>query len=339
MIRLLQIGLCLWVCSAVFVKSGHSQDTATKPKSESSAKERWNQLSEPEREKFRQIYNNFKTLSKDEQLKLRDRAQAVKRECDLIEKRVSADDHAVISVLGTDAKDQVLRQAVMEVFRARYRGMEHILSKDKIQAALQLEPAARDAALRRLAEEMLGEIVKKTLRSAEKRKTITTEESARISAMDPHLAWAEVLDIRKKSTLADIERHPERFGEITDTEMSELRTMPTEKFFSRIEALRAVPRVFGDKLPCPPGPNDKFGRSHGPHFNEELRAKLEAEIRAKAKAALLAKGVSPEEAEKQIKETPPWMLMKNLGGRGKRESSPSSRRGKPEHEKRDHEKK
>lgn len=332
MIRLLQIVTGIVLCSSVFVINAPAQNiiNITPPKTEASAKERWKQLSEEEREKFRQIYNSFKTLPKEEQSKLRDRAQAVRRECDLIEKRLSADDRAVISALGTDAKDQVLRQAVMELLRARYRGIEYMMSKDKIRAALQLAPAERDAALRKLAEEMLGEVVKKTVQIAEKRKTITTEEAARIAAMDPRDAWTEVLDIRKKSTLADIERHPERFGEITDSEMLELRTLPTEKFFPRIETLRAVPRVFSEKSFCPTGPNDNFGRGGpGHHHHEEFRAKFDQEIREKAKAALLAKGVSPEEAEKQIKETPPWVLMKNLGSRGKRESSPSSRRGKP----------
>jgi hypothetical protein len=274
--------------------------------------ERWKQYSEEERNHLREIYKNFKKLSPEEQSKLRERAKDLWRERDMFEKKLSSEDRAVLDALGSELKDEFLKRAMVEVIRGRHRGIESMLPKERILEALKLPVGQREESLKKLAEDALGQVIQSTLAFAEQKKLINSEERARIAAMSPRAAVSEVLEIRKKGFLLEMERHPERFDNLTDAEKEELKAMPTEKFFSRIEALRTVPRVFGDRRERDhdhDARDEHERRERGQGYGDRFRrppdfddSRFIEKMRERMKQELIEHGATPEEADAKVKQ-------------------------------------
>lgn len=333
------------------------------PASKPSAKDRWNQLSEAEREKLRKVFKEFKDLSPEDQAKIRERAKAVWQERDKIEEKLPPGERAVLESLGKDVKDQWLRSAVVELMRSRRRGIENLISREKLEDILKLPEKERDAEIRKIVNDSAESYVKKALDFAIKKNVINEDEAARIRGLSTADAIRELFELRKKLILEDLEKRPEKLAELGSPDLMELRSMSAHSFFEKLEAMRMIPRSFRGGIPkgdaSAKGEGPPRGRGHGPggrdhehgegrerfgpprefdpehhrerdnDHNDHDRQRFVDEMKSRARAALIKKGMTAEEADKELADAPPWKIMKLVGGERppKRESSPASRRG------------
>lgn len=298
------------------------------------AKQRWDRLSEVERDKLRKLFKEYKDLAPEEQQKLRERATQLSREMGRLEQKLSPADREVLGALGEELKDQWLKNAVIELIRTRHRGIISLASRERAEAALNAPPAERHRAMRELAAETLKEAIDKSLSMGLRSKVITQADHDRISQLPAREALIEVFEFKKKYILVLLERSAERRAELGDPDLAELKSLPANVFFERYEALRAASRAGRSRVESggatvamegnPAGKNEKDDRKsterrpgppkHGDRDRPPFNEKFIKDLREKAKAALIKKGRSPEEAEKEISEAPPWKLMHELRG-------------------------
>lgn len=257
---------------------------------------RWRSLPEEERERLRKAYGEFRKLPPEQQEALRARTREAARERERLESKLSPMEREALAALGPDAKDQWLRGVLREQLRRRSRGSA-VVTPEKLKELRDLAPEARREALRALLESAGRASVERTLDGAVKRKLLTEEERDRIKALPVREAAKEALGVRKRIVEARLEENPESRPPLNDAEWAELRAMSPQRFFERLEVLRAI-----HDGPKPGGPPDGGPKGRGPRAKPEPPA--EDAVRARAKAYFRSSGLSEEEAEALAAQKP-----------------------------------
>ncbi|MBI3819259.1 MAG: DUF3106 domain-containing protein [Planctomycetes bacterium] len=330
------------ILTALLVLGGAAAAQESRP----SPKERWEKLSDAEKDKLRKIYSEYKKLAPEEQAHARERAKVVWRERQNLEDGISPEGKATLDSLGKDDRDHFLRGAVIDMLRSRHNGIVSNIPREKMEEFSKLPQQKREQEIRKWIDESLPSMLNKAIDWGVKKKLIDDEEAARLHSLPQDELMRALLEIRKNMILNDLDSDPRKFEEFGRPDTKEMRSMTVEKFFEKLESMRMVPHFFknshgesgtGSRFGGhrPPGPGHdrdgdhdrmhEFGREHErpPFFDSSY-------WRQKAKSALITKGISPEEAEKQVSEANGMELLKILGAdrnRRKPESGPSSRRG------------
>jgi len=257
--------------------------------------ERWKALPEAEKERLRAAFGEFKSLSPEKREEFRRRGEQFAREREKLEQLLPAEDREQLQILGAELKSDWLRALVMDRFHSRWGRVKREVPSGEAERAMQLDGAERVAKLRQLFDEASRSIVKRVLDQAESRKMITPEERARLAALSPSEAAPRLLELRKLTIVADLDRKPERRGGLSESEWEAIKSLPPDQFFEQLDARRVFShRERGGEPFGKPGPHGPGDGS--PKFMNPWKARLEEH--------LVAKGLSRDDAHRLAFETP-----------------------------------
>jgi hypothetical protein len=284
--------LVSWLLSLLVVGALAPQAAPARSRQEAAA--RWRSLPEAERSRLRRSFEEFRKLPPVEQDLLRARAREVARERERLESRFSKAEREALAALGGDAKDAWLGSMLRHQLQFRHKEVATLLSREKLHKILSLPPGARREALKDLETKATRRFVEITVESAAKRKLLPAGERERILALPLKDGAREALALRKKMVVHAFNAFPERRpAALSESDWVEVRELPPEKFFPRLEMVRALGQDQGAK------PD----------------AGTEREMRSRAKAFFLEKGMPLEEAERLASEQPLWKVVRSVSER------------------------
>ncbi|HKD99873.1 MAG TPA: hypothetical protein VKE69_02590 [Planctomycetota bacterium] len=266
--------------------SGVGAQAASRPTPE----QRWRAMPEAEREKLRRAFDEYRKLPIAEKEAARARAREIARERDRIASGISPKDRAALAALGEGAEDAWVNHLLRSGMHRRAGALRTLLPPDQLRSVREMPWGKRRAELGPLAERATRNFIERSLEHA------SPEERARIEALPLRDGAREALEVRKRTVVARLDVHPERRPSTLDErEWSELRELPADRFFERLETERAIS---GDRRPEASRPSPPF----------------ESWLRARARKVLLERGTPEDEARRVSEETPLGPLLREFGG-------------------------
>lgn len=261
------------------------------------ARERWNQLSDEERELMRERFRQLRNMSPEIQRELRERSERLQTRSKALRESLSDEQRRQIAALDPRVADEILEQYFRSVARERGRFLRHHLPDDFINELIAAPPEARPALLHQFHEQRRLEFESEKL--IELQETLGLEaheiEALRqLPAPEREMAMGELRRDLIRTTVAQ-RGLP---ADLDEEEWLELDALPTEEFmrtwYSRHQGRRksfwGCFRGSSDRehgAPCPPEceqaatgeehrhhpfgrpQQDREGRPQGPHSPDE----------------------------------------------------------------------
>lgn len=306
-------------------RTGGTGESRSAPR-RSDPRARWSALTDEQKDRFRQLFEEFRKLPESERALVRERLEALADERVKLEANLTEADRSALESIDKDAREAWLRKAAAELVRERHNRMRGYFDRDRFKKMVELDPAKRRQALEELSEDAARAAIRRFTEFASRRNILTAAEANEIRALPVAEAAPRIAALRKAMVIADVERKPELRAEVGDESWEQLKALPPEEFLRKIEATRAFHRSLG-RAPFGPPPSTagddgrtgpvrgRFGRG-GPHGGGPLPSwspDVEARLRAEARRRLEAEGLTTEEIEKRMQE-PLWKILRPRSG-------------------------
>ncbi len=293
---ILVLVLGLGFAPSLCAQDAHPEKARPRERIDSELMDRWNSLSEPDRDRLRAAFREFQKLPEEERARIRARAIVLAKERRRLEAGLGADERETLGSFGPDVRSEWLKKAVWDQLRLRQRHLEAFVPRARLEELSSLPDERRHAEMREIAGEVVGRVISRSLEYLERKEVITAEERARLETLPTSEAARELLALRKRSVVEDLDRKPDRRHGLTDAEWAELKLLPPETFFDRLDAAAALSRSLrggGSSEGRGPWGSKRFGERH-----EEFEAKM----RARVKQMLLSRGLSEEQVDAMMRE-------------------------------------